>query len=192
MKVSEAEDIVRRWQENEGYIRGQTYQQAQRVLRQDKWDRRFLGLAAMVAGWSKDPSTKCGAAIVRPDLTIASVGYNGFPRGCSDAQEKYDDRELKLERVVHAELNAILSAVEPVRGYTMYTWPPGHGPSCARCTAHVIQAGIKRVVYVHLEEAGFSERWKRSCQNGLDMYQEAGVEIVAYRETNGGTQLARV
>jgi deoxycytidylate deaminase len=35
-------------------------------------------------GWSKDPSTKVGAVIVRPDLTVASIGYNGFPRGMSD------------------------------------------------------------------------------------------------------------
>jgi hypothetical protein len=31
-----------------------------------KWDKRFLLLARHVAGWSKDPSTQCGAVIVQP------------------------------------------------------------------------------------------------------------------------------
>ena len=29
----------------------------------EKWDARFLGQAELVAGWSKDPSTKVGAVI---------------------------------------------------------------------------------------------------------------------------------
>jgi len=33
----------------------------------DKWDARFLDLAIYVADWSKDPSTKVGAVLVRPD-----------------------------------------------------------------------------------------------------------------------------
>jgi dCMP deaminase len=50
----------------------------------DKWDARFLDLARHVATWSRDPSTQTGAVIVRPNRTIASVGYNGFPRDCND------------------------------------------------------------------------------------------------------------
>lgn len=37
----------------------------------DKWDQRFLELAKVVSTWSKDPSTKTGAVIVRPDKTEA-------------------------------------------------------------------------------------------------------------------------
>jgi dCMP deaminase len=147
------------------------------AIQQEKWDRRFLKIAEQVASWSKDPSTKCGAVIVRPDRTIVSTGYNGFPQGCSDADEVYADRDLKLARVVHAELNALLQAHEPVRGYTMYTRQlPNIGPSCDRCTAHVIQAGISRLVYI---EAEIPERWQESIQRGFDMYEEAGVEVVA-------------
>ena len=54
----------------------------------EKWDRRFLALAEHVADWSKDPSTKTGAVIVRPDRTIASMGYNGFPRGMADTDDR--------------------------------------------------------------------------------------------------------
>lgn len=129
--------------------------------RELKWDRRFLDMAKMVSGWSKDPSTKCGAVIVRPDLTVASVGYNGFPRGCDDSDEIYADRPLKLERVVHAELNAILSCYDRPVGYTIYTWPPSNGGSCARCAAHIVQAGIKRMV--HMAGSDFADgRWNES------------------------------
>lgn len=47
----------------------------------EKWDARFLDLAVFIGDWSKDPSTKVGAVLVRPDRTIAGLGFNGFPRG---------------------------------------------------------------------------------------------------------------
>lgn len=144
-----------------------------------KWDERFLELAEHVSYWSKDPSTKCGAVIVRPDKTVCSVGFNGFPKGCDDSPELYADRELKYARVVHAEQNAILHAREPLNGYTMYTYPPSIGPSCDRCTAHIIQAGIRRVVYKHKDSGSFNDRWSEAIERGLDMYKEAGVEVVS-------------
>jgi dCMP deaminase len=144
----------------------------------DKWDERFLDMAELVASWSKDPSTKCGAVIVRPDKSVVSTGFNGFPRGCSDDDEVYGDRDLKLARVVHAELNALLAARESLEGYTIYTAQiPNIGPSCDRCTAHIIQAGIKRIAY---RATPVPERWKESIERGFQMYKEAGVEVVAY------------
>lgn len=150
----------------------------QKSTRQAKWDMRFIDIAKVVSTWSKDPSTKCGAVVTRPDQTIASTGYNGFPRGCSDADEIYADRELKYSRVVHAEVNALLSSYESLRGYTLYAWPPNYGPSCDRCSAHIIQAGITRVVHV-MDTSEFAMRWKDSIERGLDMYKEAGVEVVS-------------
>lgn len=141
---------------------------------QDKWDRRFLLLAQYVSTWSKDPSTKCGAVIVRPDRTVASVGFNGFPRGCDDNPALYDNRETKYSRVVHAEVNAILSAHGRLDGCTLYTWPPGLAPTCERCATVVIQSGIKRVVFMR-EDNEFTRRW--SPEIALQLYREAGVEV---------------
>lgn len=146
--------------------------------RQNKWDHRFMDVARLVASWSKDPSTKCGAVIVRPDLSICSVGFNGFPRGCDDHPDLYSNRELKYERVVHAEVNALLAAKEPVRGYALYSWPPGIGPSCSRCTSCIVQAGISRVVHVLQEGADINVRWRESIAIGLTMFKEAGVEVI--------------
>lgn len=143
-----------------------------------KWDNRFIELAERVASWSKDPSTKCGAVIVRPDRTIASTGYNGFPKRCVDHEFLYEDRDLKLSRVIHAEVNAILFAKESLEDYTMYTVQNPHiGPSCDRCSAHIVQAGISRVVTKEFRP--IPERWIESIQRGLDMYDEAGVEVIA-------------
>lgn len=140
-----------------------------------KWDDRFLEMAAIVASWSKDPSTQCGAVIVRPDKTVASVGYNGFPRGCDDDPEIYADRPRKYSRVVHAEVNAVIATGESMKGYTLYTYPPGAAPTCDRCAAVIIQAGITRVVHISGE---FGQgRWDDAMQSALEMYAEAGVRI---------------
>lgn len=148
------------------------------ITGQTKWDRRFIDMAALVAYWSKDPSTQFGAVIVRPDRTVASVGYNGFPRGCSDDPEIYADRPLKYARVVHAEVNAVLAAREPLNGYTMYIYPGGAGPSCDRCTAVIIQSGITRVVHDYEPLSDINSRWAETMRIGLQMYAEAGVEVV--------------
>jgi dCMP deaminase len=148
-----------------------------------KWNERFLSMAELVASWSKDPSTKCGAVIVRPDKTVASVGFNGFPIGCDDSDELYEDRDQKLARVVHAEQNALLHTREALHGYTIYTAQiPNIGPSCDRCTAHIIQAGIGTIAY---RVAPIPERWKDSINRGLQMYQEAGVNVVQLNGLDG-------
>lgn len=139
-----------------------------------KWDMRFLDLACYVSGWSKDPSTKTGAVIVRPDRTIASLGYNGFPRGTEDDETLYAHRETKYSRIVHCEMNAILSAREPVKGYTLYTYP---FISCDRCAAHVIQAGIVRCVAPSPTKEQLT-RWSDSFIRTRNLFAEACVELL--------------
>jgi len=142
-----------------------------------KWDRRFLRLADHVATWSKDPSTQVGAVIVRPDRTIASIGFNGFPRGMDDSPELLADREVKYSRTVHAEMNAILNAPAPVKGCTLYlAMLP-----CDRCAVHVIQAGIVRVVAWEMTE-DMNSRWADSMGRTRDMLREAGVHFLEIKK----------
>ncbi|AMQ66003.1 dCMP deaminase [Stenotrophomonas phage vB_SmaS-DLP_6] len=115
------------------------------VEKQKFWDMRFAQLAKLVSLWSKDPSTKVGSVIVRPDKTIASVGFNGFPKGVPDTPEWYEDREIKYKLVKHAEENAILFSQESLEGYTLYVYPL---PPCSQCAGDIVQRGIKRVVAV--------------------------------------------
>ena len=79
------------------------------------WDEYFMGVAHLSGMRSKDPNTQVGACIVSPDNKILSMGYNGFPKGCSDDEfpwerENDNDRNLtKYPFVTHSELNAILN-----------------------------------------------------------------------------------
>lgn len=146
----------------------------------DKWDLRFIEMAKLVSTWSKDPSTQVGAVIVRPDKTVCSVGFNGFPRNTNDAKELYENRDVKYRTVKHAEENAILFANERLAGYTLYVFPL---LPCSLCAGDVIQKGISRVVAsvpVHLHE-----RCKeRPGVFGFDlterMFRQAGIEYVQH------------
>lgn len=140
------------------------------------WDEYFLSIARVTASKSKDPSTKVGAVIVRPDRTIVSVGYNGFPRGVVDTPERLNDRNIKYSLVVHAEMNAILSARESLAGYTLYTVP---FMPCDRCFVHVIQAGIKRVVFMKATDEQ-NVRWGEAFNRVRALAEEVGVELVEY------------
>lgn len=135
---------------------------------------RFMFLAEHVSNWSKDPSTKTGCVIVRPDTTVAAVGYNGFPRTIKDNPEILDNREEKYKRTIHCEMNAILSARERLDGYTLFNWP---GQSCDRCAVHIIQSGIIKVVSPKIENE-FSERWREQARLAEELFAEAGVEVI--------------
>lgn len=138
-----------------------------------KWDERMLGLAENVGSFSKDPSTQTGAVIVRPDKTVASLGYNGLPRGVEDSSFFLDNREIKYATVIHAEANAIVNAREPLHGYTIYVhpWPP-----CSNCAGLVIQAGIVRIVAPRPTQEQI-ERWGKSFQLAASMLSQANVEL---------------
>lgn len=143
------------------------------LQRQLKWDRRFLRLAKEIASWSKDPSTQTGAVIVRPDLSIASIGFNGFPRGVDDSPARYADRELKYKLIVHCERNAYVFARESLKGFALYTYP---FMSCSPCAGMGIQAGIARHVAPPLPEDK-RERWAADMELATRMFNEAGVRV---------------
>lgn len=113
------------------------------------WDEYFMGIALLSARRSKDPSTQVGACIVNNRNKIMSVGYNGFPLGCSDDdfpwERSGDEYNTKYPYVCHAELNAILnSGGASLEGSKIYValFP------CNECAKAIIQSGIKEVYYL--------------------------------------------
>ncbi len=145
----------------------------------NSWDERFLELARHIGAWSKDPSTGVGCVIVRPDRSIASVGYNGFPRGVEDSSARLGDRDTKLAFVVHAEPNAIVAAREALGGYTLYCTPY---PPCSHCAGIIVQAGIRRVV-APAPSAHQLKRWGESFAIADQIFEEGGVLLdLARRE----------
>ena len=139
----------------------------------DKWDGRFMDLANFVAGWSKDPSTQVGAVIANANTKrVVSMGFNGFPAGVEDSEDRLETREIKYEMVVHAEANALLFAGPAAEGCTLYVTPL---PPCARCAVLIIQAGISRVVCPTPDKS--KEPWATQSQISETMFGEAGVQL---------------
>ena len=112
------------------------------------WDEYFMGVAELSALRSKDPHTQVGCCIVSKDHKILSMGYNGFPRGCSDDDFPWKREGPPLENkyfyTTHSELNAILNyRGGSLEGSSLYvTLFP-----CNECAKAIIQAGIKEIVY---------------------------------------------
>lgn len=137
----------------------------------NKWNTRFFELAKHVATWSKDPRTKVGAVVVDDLNRIIGVGYNGFPRGVVDTPALYQDRESKLQRVVHAETNAILNSNTSVRGCKIYvTLPP-----CNECAKIIIQSGIAEV---HVEQSD------RLDLVAVEMFEQSKVKFYVHESIN--------
>lgn len=131
----------------------------------NKWDRRMLDLAHLVASWSKDPSTKVGAVIADAQHRVVSLGFNGPPSRVPDGEM---GRDKKLAITIHAEENALLFAQQNLVDCTMYvTHPP-----CARCASKIIQMGVLRVVAVKAPSE-FESRWADSIKMAEDLMRDA-------------------
>lgn len=137
-----------------------------------KWDNRYLDLAKSVAQWSKDPSRKIGAVIIGNKGQVISQGYNGFPRGIKDLDDRYQIRDEKYKFVVHAEANAIYNAIHngsSTDGATIYVTGL---PVCHECAKAIIQVGIKRVIM----DTPPIDNWVESGNFSLKLFEEAGIE----------------
>ena len=144
------------------------------------WDEYFMGVAQLSGMRSKDPNTQVGACIVSNANKILSMGYNGFPSGCSDEDFPWerdgdDDLDTKYPFVTHSELNAILNyrggSLEGTKLYvTLFP--------CNECAKAIIQAGIKTVVYD-------SDQYLGTAANRASkrMFDAAGVAYVPYSRT---------
>ena len=150
---------------------------------QSNWDNRFLDLAEEISSWSKDPSKKIGAVAVSDKGQVLSQGYNGFPRGIHDHDDRLYIRLEKYKYVVHAEMNVIYNATYTgvsLDGATLYVVGL---PVCSECAKGVIQTGIKRVV---LRSSQATEeifdinehtwKWKKSWELTKAMFDEVGIE----------------
>lgn len=145
------------------------------------WDEYFMGVADLSGLRSKDPNTQVGACIVSDDNKILSMGYNGFPKGCSDDEfpwsrdETEDSFNTKYMYVTHSELNAILNyRGGSLEGSKLYvTLFP-----CNECAKAIIQAGIKTVIYKDDKYADAA-----STRASKRMLNAAGVRYYQYEKT---------
>ncbi|HEY8947996.1 MAG TPA: hypothetical protein VIM56_03830 [Rhizomicrobium sp.] len=148
-------------------------------------DQYLLREAYRHALYSRDPSTRVGAVLAHEDHII-SAGFNDFPEGITQSEERWTNRDLKLRLIVHAEMNAVLAAAKKGRrlsGSTLYLCATDDsglvwgGCPCVRCTVELLQAGIREVVSYPFK-GGFS-KWEAELREAKLLLAEAGI---AYRE----------
>ena len=143
----------------------------------DKWDKRFMEVARLVAGWSScyQENRQVGAVIAK-DKRILTTGYNGASSGIKSCKEKGVCLRRKLGiasgthheicYATHAEQNAIIQAARmglSIENATLYCT---HQP-CVICAKMIINSGIKRLVY----EQGYPDKFS------MELFAEAGVAI---------------
>ena len=147
------------------------------------WDEYFMGVATLSGMRSKDPNTQVGACIVSSNHKILSMGYNGFPMGCSDDEFPWaregEPLENKYFYTTHSELNAILNyRGGSLEGATMYvTLFP-----CNECAKAIIQCAIKRIVYDSDKYDGTpaviaSKRMLKAAGVALQRYERTGRSV---------------
>ena len=151
------------------------------------WDEYFMGVAKLSALRSNDPNTQVGCCIVSADNKILSMGYNGFPRGCSDDEfpwnrEGLDPYSTKYFYTTHSELNAILNyrGGGTLEGSKLYVslFP------CNECAKAIIQAGIKTIVYDCDKYADTP-----SVRASKRMLNAAGVKYYMYQHSDRKVEL---
>ena len=132
--------------------------------KQLRYDKAYLRMALEWAKLSHCKRKQVGAIIVK-DHIIISDGYNGTPSGFDNCCENHEGDTHWY--VLHAEANAILKLARSHNrgvGSTLYiTLSP-----CKDCSKLILQAGIKRVVYIN----GYKDT------SGIDFLEKAGVEVV--------------
>lgn len=138
---------------------------------------KFANIAREIAQLSKDPSTKVAAIILGPGMEIRATGWNGFPRGVADTEERLNDRPTKYQFVAHAEANAIANAARSGVSTDGCTLLVTALHPCNDCAKLIIQSGIKKV-YAPLPE--IDGRWADSFEIASTMFREAGVTVEFY------------
>jgi dCMP deaminase len=124
------------------------------------WRDYYLTIAQAVARRGDCTRSQVGAVVVRPDHTVAGVGYNGAPPGmpgcltdgaCPRGKisyadlpggSSYDSGPFTCESL-HAELNACANSRESLAGYLVYvTREP-----CAGCVRVMRAHRIERAIW---------------------------------------------
>lgn len=135
-----------------------------------RYDKAYLRMAQTWAELSHCERKKVGALIVRGGRII-SDGYNGTPAGFPNCCE--NEQGETQWYVLHAEANAILKVARSTNdcsGATLFiTLSP-----CKDCSKLVLQAGIRRVVYM----------MEYKDTTGVDFLRSAGVEVVHIPDPN--------
>lgn len=136
--------------------------------RQHDYDVVYMKMAMDLATLSYAERKKVGAIIVSENDQIIAQGYNGTPHGfnncCEDILE--NGELITKPEVLHAETNAIAKCAKYCSSTVDSTLYVTLSP-CINCAKLIIQAEIKRVVYL--------EDYRNN--DGLDLLRKCGIKI---------------
>jgi len=137
------------------------------------WDEYFISLAFLVSMRSPDAQTQHGCVIVDRGNKIVSTGCNGFLPDAIDDQMP-NLRPKKYLHIIHAEVNAILSAKQDLNGCKMYIT----GLPCNECLKFIAKSNIKTVIVgdrLHVFSDGYLELQSFICANhGISIQNFSG------------------
>ncbi len=144
-------------------------------------DSKYMGLAWMMAGFSKDPSTQMGSIIVDADNTPLGWGYNGPPSDIPDDSFSWE-RPEKYAFIKHAEDNAIDHSHGVLVNATLYVT----GLPCKACILDIVSKKIKHVIYM---ERTYDKHSMQSVSEDIkvvhDIAEKAGVTLQAFEGNIG-------
>ena len=142
------------------------------------WDEYFMKITEDVS--ERSTCRRKVGAIITVYNKINTTGYNGAPKGLSHCEDMggcirtknniKSGTHQEICRAVHAEQNAIIQAAVDgikIKGGTLYvnTFP------CSICTRMIINAEIKRIVYLSDYEDKLSK----------EMLEETDIEVVKFK-----------
>ncbi|MBW2473776.1 MAG: cytidine/deoxycytidylate deaminase family protein [Deltaproteobacteria bacterium] len=151
-------------------------------MERPSWDEYFMDITSLVARRSTCMRRQVGAVMVK-EKNILATGYNGTPSGithcdvtgCLREQLNVPSGERhELCRGLHAEQNAIIQAARHGVNISDSVLYCTNSP-CIICTKMLINAGIRKVVYLQ----GYSDSLS------LEMLDEAEIEALSFAEVVG-------
>ena len=152
-------------------------------MERPSWDEYFMDITLLVARRSTCMRRQVGAVMVK-DKNILATGYNGTPTGithcdvtgCLREQLKVPSGERhELCRGLHAEQNAIIQAASHGVNISNSVLYCTDSP-CIICTKMLINAGIRKVVYLK----GYADKLS------MEMLEESGIETYLYDDVVSG------
>lgn len=115
----------------------------------------YMGIAALSALRSKDPSTQVGACLVGKDGRVMSIGYNGAPHGMKDEALPWnspgeltgDLLTTKDPYIVHAEINVFDNYRGNMQDFKNADLYLIYSP-CESCSKRISYAKLNRIIYL--------------------------------------------
>ena len=153
-------------------------------------DSKYMGLAWIHAGFSKDPYTQVGAQIVTKNNRPLGSGYNGPPETFKDNDINWErpapnSTELlsKNDLIIHAEINAIDHCFGcDLTGCTLYVT----ALPCPACMLRISRYLWDRVVYMDFQSGPSSSlrnaQWR---DKSLHIAKKANLQVEVFKGNVG-------